>query len=303
MASKKQKLRKRISAGLIVFSLAAAGLFALLLTPLFSVKSIIVQGNQTVSQESIIKGSGIVEGTNIFDISLSRVRDNIEGMERISSVKVKRILPSAIKITVVEGAPIVYIYDNGDCVGITADGRVTDVVRAVSMPSAEPERKDEPEAEGEADENEEETASADENYESDGNDEETSNLKEADGEETESEYETIGLECAVVTGMGEMSYKVGGTVQFSDTVKSENLFKLLDEFLSDEICRNVTSVDMSRYDRVSFIYGGTLKVSVGAVENLSYKLKCFKTIVSEQLEEGSKGTLDLERLTYSPKNK
>lgn len=294
-----------MSAGLIALSLAAAGFFALLLTPLFNVKTVVVRGNKTVSSEEIIKGSGIVEGTNIFGVSLSLVRDNLKKMNRVSDAKVKRVLPSTVSITVTEGAPVAYIYDDGDCVGITADGRVVDVTRAAAMPSAPPEAEDEPPKEDEAKDEKkaDEAEDGEASDEEENSDEEASDKEETDAPEEEAAQPDTGLECALVTGMGKMKYKTGGKIQFEDETKAADLFKFIDEFLSDEVCRGVTSVDMSRYGAVSFVYKGTLKVSVGSAEELGYKLKCFKAILTEQLGEDPKGSLDLERLTYSPKNK
>ena len=101
--------------------------------------------------------------------------------------------------------------------------------------------------------------------------------------------------------MGDMEYSVGKTIKFSDEKKSENLLKLIGEFLSDSVGRDFTRVDMSVYDNITLEYQGRLKVRVGSSEQLSYKLECFKAIVGDYLEEGTEGTLDLERLTYSPK--
>lgn len=286
---RRRRLKKKISAGLMIFSLAAAGVLALLLTPMFNVKSVAVYGNSTVSTEAVVSGSGIVEGTNIFGVSLRRVRDNLESMSRISSVKVRRVLPSTIKITVTEGAPIVYIYDDGDCVGITADGLVTDTVKAVALPS-DPEP-----TESEKDEENDEAAAENENEDED-EDESEAEAEAASPSEEKATKNNLG--CAVVTGMGDIKYKIGSTIEFSDEIKAENLYKLMKEFLSDEIYEDITSIDMSKYDSATFVYKGTLTVSVGAFENLDYKLQCFKTIISEQLGENARGELNLERLTY-----
>ncbi len=279
----------------------------MLLTPVFNVGSIVVYGNSTVSNEAVIKSSGIIEGTNIFSVSLRRVKDNLEAMSRISSVQVKRILPSTIKITVTEGLPIVYIYDDGDCVGITADGTVTDTVKIAAAPSApEPEKKtdDGEEADEEADEeSDEEIDEGNDEGNNEGTDEEADEETAEPDEKTEEVVPENNLGCAIVTGMGGIKYKTGEKIEFTDEIKAENLYKLLDEFLSDEIYKDVTSIDMSRYNSVSFVYKNSLDVTVGKFENLGYKLQCFKAILSEQIGEDASGELNLELLTYKNSRK
>lgn len=309
---KRRRLKKGVSAGLIAVCLAAAGLLALLLTPVFDIDTITVRGNKTVSREDIVKGSGIVSGTNIFEVSLRRVKNNLEGMERISSAKIKRVFPSTISITVVEGAPVVYVYNDGDCVGITSDGRVVNVVGSVYMPSPEPAPKTDEHSALQGDDSEAPNSGVDEVAEENKPDEIGENGEPdeagepgeaaASGESPSEAYIYNPLDRAIVTGMGDMSYKVGGVIKFDDEAKSENLFKLLNDFLNDEICADMTSVDMSLYDSVSMIYNGKLKINLGPVEELSYKLKCFKTILADQIGKDAEGTLDLQRLTYDPKN-
>lgn len=282
--------------GLVAISLIAAGIFALLLTPVFNVHTVTVHGNKTVAREDIVRGSGIIEGTNIFGVSLSRVKDNLESMNRISSAKVRRVLPSTISITVEEGAPAVYILSGSDCVGITSDGRVVTVTSAPASLTNEaaPRRA--------ADADEPDAGENNENTEDEKNDEELGEEPEPDeSEKPETVVLSTGLDRAVVIGMGGAQYKVGQKIVFDDEVKSQQLFKLLDEFLFDDICLGISRVDMSRYDSIFMNYGSGLKISLGPAEELSFKLKSFKAIMAEQLSDDATGTLDLVRLTYDPK--
>lgn len=267
--SRRRKLKKKISVGITAFCLFAAGCMALLLTPLFSVDTVTVTGNRTVSTDTIVQGSGIVKGTNIFSISLSAVRDKLSYLNGIDTVKVKRSLPSTIRITVTEGNPLVYVENNGEFVGITADGKVVDVAAAGSAAALTLTAGIAPASDAEAD------------------------------EEAEQQPRPAGK--TVVYGMGEMSYVNGRLIEFSDSAKAEKLMLLMNSFLSDDVCRDVTQADMSAYDNITLVYRGRLNVRLGNAERLEYKLKCFKAILEEKLGDDPEGTLDLERLSYSPK--
>ena len=284
--------------GLIAISLIAAGIFALLLTPVFNVRTITVHGNKTVAREELVRGSGIIEGTNIFGVSLSRVKDNLESINRVSSVKVRRVLPSTISITIEAGAPTVYVLSGRDCVGITSDGRVVTVTSApASLTGAKASPLPSASADEPGDEENRESAE-DEDF-----DEKAEEEPEPEPEEAEPVVLSTGLDRALVIGMGGAKYKVGQKIVFDDEVKSEQLFKLLDEFLYDDICLGINMVDMSRYDSISMDYGAGLRISIGPAEELAFKLKSFKAIMGEQLSDDATGTLDLVRLTYDPKKR
>ena len=280
MKKSRRKINKKLSMGISIFCIIVAGCMALLLTPIFNVDTITVTGNKSISSEEIILGSGIVRGSNIFSVSLKKVKNKLSYMNGIDSVKIKRSLPSTIRITVTEGKPIVYIENNGDLVGVTADGKVVEVISAASLPSPVAPATEKDDAEGAFDEEASDEGTA---------------------QEKQPEEKPFYTDKTVVYGMGEMEYSVGKTVRFSDEKKSENLLKLMGEFLSDSMGQDFTQVDMSVYDNITLEYQGRLKVRVGSSEQLGYKLECFKTIIGGYLEEGTEGTLDLERLTYSPK--
>lgn len=125
---KKMKRRqKRELALLTVIVLIASIAAIMLLTPGFEIKKVEVHGNSVLQDEEIIRSSGIVTGVNIFGVSLGEVKDNIKSMGYIESVKVKRSLPSTVKITVVEEVGVGYIKAEDGYVIITADGRCVDI--------------------------------------------------------------------------------------------------------------------------------------------------------------------------------
>ncbi len=297
---RRRRLKKQISIGLTVFCLLAAGCMALLLTPLFNVSTVTVTGNTTIGTEAIVKGSGIVKGTNIFSVSLSAVTDRLSGMNGVSAVKVKRSLPSTIRISITEGVPMVYVENGGSFVGITADGKVVDVAEAGSAAAAVIANPLEREPDGEADSETGETdGETDENTDEETDGETDGETGEADG--AASSPKGTGSGRTVVYGMGAFTYSVGKEIAFEDQVKARKLELLMSDFLGDDICRGFTQVDMAAYDNITMVYQGRLKVRLGDAEDLDYKLRCFKTIITENLGEDPVGLLDLERLTYNPK--
>lgn len=125
---KKMKRRQKKQLALLTMIVLVASLVAImLLTPGFDIKKVEVHGNSVLKDEEIIRSSGIVEGVNIFGVSLGEARDNVKSMGYIESVKIRRALPSTIEITVVEEVGVGYIKAEEGYVIITADGRCVDI--------------------------------------------------------------------------------------------------------------------------------------------------------------------------------
>ena len=126
----KRKQKKQIAV-LTLIVLVASIVAIMLLTPGFDIKKINVHGNVVVTEEEIIFSSGIVNGENIFSVSLSQAKDSISSMGYIESVKIKRKLPSTIEITVVEEVGVGYIKAKEGYVIITAAGKCIDITDGI----------------------------------------------------------------------------------------------------------------------------------------------------------------------------
>ncbi len=68
----------------------------------FRAKNIEIKGNKILSNETILKESGIKLGDNIFAINISKARKNIMSNPWAAEVEVNRKIPSAIAITIKE---------------------------------------------------------------------------------------------------------------------------------------------------------------------------------------------------------
>ena len=125
---KKMKRRQKKQLAFLTVIVLIASVFAImLLTPAFDIQKIEVYGNSVLKTEDIIRSSGITKGVNIFGVSLGEAKDNLKSMGYVESVKIKRSLPSTIRITIVEEVGVAYIKAEEGFVIITADGRCIDI--------------------------------------------------------------------------------------------------------------------------------------------------------------------------------
>lgn len=101
------------------------GICFLVLSPMFNIKEIVVEDNEVISEEKIISLSGVTVDENIFRISKSSIRKNVENEPYIESVNVKRVFPNRLEIIVEERVPRFLVeYTDGKYIYIDKNGYV-----------------------------------------------------------------------------------------------------------------------------------------------------------------------------------
>ena len=114
---RKEKIKKRnlyiakyIMLGILLIGVILCAMFS----PLFNIKDIIIEGNETISTEQIISLSKIQLGDNLFKINSAKLNKQIKENPYIDEIKITRKLPSAIVISIIERKPAYLIeYANG----------------------------------------------------------------------------------------------------------------------------------------------------------------------------------------------
>jgi len=100
-------------------------LFIILLnTPLFSMKTFIVEGNERVETEDIMRDLDLSYGTNLFRYALTHHSDDITVDSRLSTVDVYFRWPSTVRVVVEESETIGYVYFQGTYLCIDRKGQV-----------------------------------------------------------------------------------------------------------------------------------------------------------------------------------
>lgn len=116
---------------MLILLLVLLGLFVyLMLSPIFNIKNINVEGNSKISTEQIISISGIKKDVNMFKISNRDTKNVIKQNPYIDKVEIKRKIPDTISIVVTErqasfmlehGSSFAYIDSQGYILEISAE--------------------------------------------------------------------------------------------------------------------------------------------------------------------------------------
>lgn len=99
---RKRKARKIAIKYSFVFVLFIFAVILFLLSPIFYIKNIEVEGNSKISSEQIKALLQINSTTNIFEESNNKVNAKLKENKYIEKADVRRILPSTLKVNVVE---------------------------------------------------------------------------------------------------------------------------------------------------------------------------------------------------------
>lgn len=101
IARKKKRIRKFITF-LIIVGLIIGGICFALISPIFNIANIQVNGNSKVNSDTIKSLSGLGKGQNIFKFRTSDVINEIKTNAYIDTVQVSRKIPDTIVINVTE---------------------------------------------------------------------------------------------------------------------------------------------------------------------------------------------------------
>ena len=107
--TEKKKTRPRAIRLIAWAALLLAAVFLILRFAVFSVKQIVVTGNNTVSAEEVIRASGIRRGDSIFSLNEKTVEERITSDYRLQYRYMARELPSTVLIAVREREPCCWL--------------------------------------------------------------------------------------------------------------------------------------------------------------------------------------------------
>ena len=123
----RRRLRLRLPKGLLLTALGIVGIYLLLHSQLFSVKTIDVTGNSIVPDEKIVELSEIAAGERLYAVNIKDSAKKIGYYPYVESVTVKRRLPDRIVIDIVERKPVGAVVTTNGYIQVSADGRLLSI--------------------------------------------------------------------------------------------------------------------------------------------------------------------------------
>lgn len=126
---KKNNTMKKIMGLAIIMTLLGIGCACAFTSPLFNISSIEIKGNKKIESSTYMKLSKLKVNTNIFKFRESEIISNIKENTYVENVRIKRLLPSTVEITIKEretkfqistnNEEFAYIDENGNILEIS----------------------------------------------------------------------------------------------------------------------------------------------------------------------------------------
>lgn len=116
--------------GIVLLSFAGKAYHYAVDTEDLIVKKISVEGNNVLSEEELIRISGIHRGDAIMDVDLARVKKALEANPRIRRAVVVKKMPDEIRLEVEERVPVGLVQEKGKLLGVDAEGVIVPLVPA-----------------------------------------------------------------------------------------------------------------------------------------------------------------------------
>ncbi len=89
--------------------------------PAFYLSDVRVSTDGTLTREQVLNAGGIVEGRNILQLNLSRVRAALDSLPQVERVEVQRTFPNRLDVIITERQPIAWFSAPGDTNPMASD--------------------------------------------------------------------------------------------------------------------------------------------------------------------------------------
>ncbi len=124
-----RKRKKRAARNRFICFLAVIAVICFLMTPVFNIKWIDVEGNQKTKFGEIVKASGVEYEQNMFRLNIKKSKQQIRTIAYIDDVKIARHISGGVMIKVTEREPVACLkYANG-FVLIDKEGRLLETLK------------------------------------------------------------------------------------------------------------------------------------------------------------------------------
>lgn len=315
--------RKKKNGGLsvrmasVILLLAAGVVFgAMLMIPAFSITEVYCEGLNNLSGEDIITTANIKNGTNILLANIGGARRSIKKNAMVKDVKLRRVFPNKICITVEERTPAAYVLSGSQCVLVDCDGVVIENVQGDK--SAQIVQKNTPNFEAQTDSTQEDNkdgsknqsssesknssgGSADNENDSSPDDsasdktdkkssdnsndtENNQNNQAGDGSgSSENGGDNSVYSVPLTVGIELSSAEEGKTAASDDSTKLDKLFEICNALNDAGLLNRSTYIDLTDMTNVNAVIENRLDIRLGIPDNMAYRAKFLAETINTKI--------------------
>lgn len=279
----------------LVLTVAAAGA---LMAPGLNVAEVYCEGNVNIKTEDIMNAAQLQTGKNIFLTHIGKASRNIDKMPMVKSVKIQRVFPNRICISVEERAPLAYIPINNEIVALDAEKIVVkcekdDLVTKITQAYT-------PKFNDEVQKNEENSSenNASEDSEKDDEDTESDNLNVEEGEQEsqsdngEQTADINIMNIPLISGIELSEATEGKKVKCGDEDKLDKLIAICVTLQNSGLLQKSTYLDVTDLMNIRLIIENRLDIMLGDADNIDYRAKFMAEVINNKISAYEVAILD-----------
>ena len=312
--------RKKKNGGLsvrmaaVILLLAAGVVFgAMLMIPAFSITEVYCEGLNNLSGEDIITTANIKNGTNILLANIGGARRSIKKNAMVKDVKLRRVFPNKICITVEERTPAAYVLSGSQCVLVDCDGVVIENVQgdksaqivqkntpnfeaqtdstqednkdgSKNQSSSESKNSSGGSADNENDSSSDDSASDKTDKKSSDNSNDTENNQAGDGSgSSENGGDNSVYSVPLTVGIELSSAEEGKTAASDDSTKLDKLFEICNALNDAGLLNRATYIDLTDMTNVNAVIENRLDIRLGIPDNMAYRAKFLAETINTKI--------------------
>ncbi len=267
----------------LIFIVASAGV---LMFPALDITEVYCEGCVNTNPADIITSANIETGGNILLANTGRARRTIAENPLIEEVKVRRVFPNKICISVRERIPAAYVMSGAaECAIINQEGIVLEIINDDRVRKIV-ERSTPPDFEGK--QHEEKTDADDES------------AAEEEAVPKEESVETPGItetqeklySVPLVAGVELKNIKEGKTAKNTDEEKMESVLRFCRALGDAGILNRASYIDVTDGADIRLVIENRLDVRIGTDENIEYRAKFLAEVINTKISAYEKAILD-----------
>lgn len=266
----------------LIFIVASAGV---LMFPALDITEVYCEGCVNTKPEDIITSANIETGGNILLANTGRARRMVAENPLIEEVKVRRIFPNKICISVRERTPAAYVMSGAaECAIINKEGIILEIINDDRVRKIV-EGNTPPDFEGK--QYEEKTDADDGAAE-----EETEAQEEADESTDITETQEKLYSVPLVAGVEVKNIKEGKIAKNTDEEKMESVLNLCGALGDAGILNRASYIDVTDAADIRLVIENRLDVRIGTDENIGYRTKFLAEVINTKISAYEKAILD-----------
>ena len=279
----------------LVLTVAAAGA---LMAPGLNVAEVYCEGNVNIKTEDIMNAAQLQTGKNIFLTHIGKASRNIDKMPMVKNVKIQRIFPNRICISVEERAPLAYLPINNEIVALDAEKIVVkcekdDIVSKITQVCTP---KFDDEVQKDEENSSENKTSEDSTKDVKDTESDNSNVEEGEQEnQSENGEQTADINIMnipLISGIELSEATEGKKVKCGDEDKLDRLIAICVALQNSGLLQKSTYLDVTNLTNIRLIIENRLDIMLGDADNIDYRSRFMAEVINNKISAYEVAILD-----------